>query len=36
MGNYKDIEVEFVERTLKLISQYESILNKFEFSEQYN
>lgn len=36
MGNYKDIEVEFIERTLNLISQYESILHKYEFTEQYN
>lgn len=26
MSNYKDIETEFVERTLGLIGQYESIL----------
>ena len=36
MGIYKDLEYEFVERTLNLISQYESILHKFEFKEQYN
>lgn len=36
MGNYKDIETEFVERTLGLISQYESMLHKYRFEEQYN
>lgn len=36
MGNYQDIEYEFVERTLLLIAQYESMLHKFDFKEQYN
>lgn len=36
MGNYKNLEVEFVERTLKLISQYEIYSQTLEFKEQYN
>lgn len=36
MGNYKNIEHDFVERTLRLISQYESLLHQYEFKEQYN
>jgi hypothetical protein len=36
MGNYRDLEYEFVERTLLLIAQYESMLHKFDFKEQYN
>jgi len=36
MGNYKNIETEFIERTLHLISQYESILHQYNFEEQYN
>lgn len=36
MGNYKNIEHDFIERTMKLIAQYESILYKYPFEEQYN
>jgi len=36
MGNYKNIEHDFIERTMKLISQYESILHKYPFEEQFN
>ena len=36
MGNYKDIEHDFIDRTLKLIAQYESVLHRFPFEEQYN
>lgn len=36
MGNYKNIEIEFIERTLELIAQYEGILYKYEFEQQYN
>lgn len=36
MGNYKDLEYEFIERTLLLIGQYEDIFPRFEFQEQYN
>lgn len=36
MGNYKELEYEFVERTLHLIAQYEGVLHKFGFKEQYN
>jgi hypothetical protein len=36
MGNYKDLEYEFIERSLSLISQYESIAPNFDFKEQYN
>ena len=36
MGNYKNIEHDFIERTMKLIAQYEGILHKYKFEEQYN
>lgn len=36
MGNYKNIEHDFIDRTMKLISQYDSILHKYPFEEQYN
>jgi hypothetical protein len=36
MGNYENIEIDFIERTLNLISQYDSILHKYEFEHQYN
>ncbi len=36
MGNYADLEYDFIDRTLRLISQYEQWLNRVEFSEQYN
>ncbi|WGQ13782.1 HEPN family nuclease [Sphingobacterium faecium] len=36
MGNYKNLETEFIERTLHLISQYESQMNRYPFAEQYN
>lgn len=36
MGNYKDLEFEFIERTLALIDQYQTRLNDYEFKEQYN
>ncbi len=36
MGNYKDIEHDFIDRTMKLIAQYESILHKYPFEQQYN
>jgi HEPN pEK499 p136 len=36
MGNFKDIETEFIERTLLLISQYEGVQRKFQFEEQFN
>jgi hypothetical protein len=36
MGNYKDIEHDFIDRTMKLIAQYETILHKYPFEEQYN
>lgn len=36
MGNYKDIEHDFIDRTMKLIAQYESILHRYSFAEQYN
>jgi hypothetical protein len=36
MGNYKDIEIDFVERTLALIAQYERALHKYKFAEQFN
>lgn len=36
MGNYKDLEYDFIDRTLKLIEQYEGYYKKFKFDEQYN
>ena len=36
MGAYEDLEYEFVERSLKLIKQYDGIWPKFPFKEQYN
>ncbi len=36
MGNYRELEYEFIERSLALIEQYESIYPKFDFKEQYN
>ena len=36
MGNYRNIDTDFVERTLELISQYESILHRYDFDKQYN
>lgn len=36
MGNYKNLEIDFVHRTLNLITQYENILHKYEYKEQYN
>jgi hypothetical protein len=36
MGNYHDIEIEFVERTLRLIEQYLGLVDQFTFDEQYN
>lgn len=38
MGNYRNIDTDFVERTLDpdLISQYESILHKYDFEKQFN
>lgn len=36
MGNYHDIEGEFIERTLKLIDQYYRVLKNYPFEEQFN
>lgn len=36
MGNYKDIEYDFIDRTIKLISQYHKNLEQYEFDEQFN
>jgi hypothetical protein len=36
MGNYKDLEYEFVERSLALIEQYNNISSELEFKKQYN
>jgi hypothetical protein len=36
MGNYHNLEYEFVERTLHLIAQYESLYHKYPYKEQYN
>lgn len=36
MGNYYQLEIDFVRRTLALIDQYEMVKNHFPFDEQYN
>jgi len=36
MGNYARLEVDFVERTLKLIKQYDRLKGQFPFDEQYD
>lgn len=36
MGNYRNIDTDFIERTLELISQYESVLHKYDFDKQFN
>lgn len=36
MGNYKNLEIEFVDRSIKLIEQYAGLCNSFPFKEQYN
>src|SRR6056297_404730 len=36
MGNYCNLESEFVNRTLRLIDQYYSVLNNYPFDEQFN
>jgi len=36
MGNFINIEHDFVERTLRLIAQYESIKHTYPFEEQLN
>lgn len=36
MGNYKNVDTEFIERTIYLIEQYEQMMHKYEFNEQYN
>lgn len=36
MGNYRNFEHDFIDRTLSLIAQYESILHRYKFEQQYN
>ncbi len=36
MGNFKNLESEFIERTLKVIAQYEVRQKGYNFDEQYN
>lgn len=36
MGNYRNLEKEFVERTLLLNAQYESDMYKYDFKDQLN
>jgi len=36
MGNYYQLEIDFVERTLNLIDQYEELKENFPFEHQYN
>jgi HEPN pEK499 p136 len=36
MGNYHNLESEFIERTMSLISQYYKIVDQYPFVEQFN
>jgi len=36
MGNYERLELDFINRTLALIAQYESDLHQYEFEQQFN
>ena len=36
MGNYRHIEIDFIDRTLNLIAQYEKDLHQYPFERQYN
>jgi hypothetical protein len=36
MGNYRNLEPEFVDRTLRLIDQYYGVLDNYPFEEQFN
>ncbi|MFQ6334007.1 HEPN family nuclease [Methylophilus sp. 3sh_L] len=36
MGNYQDLEYEFIERTIALINQYYASLDQYPFEKQYN
>ena len=36
MGNYRNFETDFIERSLELIAQYEVRLNEYDFEHQYN
>lgn len=36
MGNYQDIETEFIERTIRLIDQYYDVLEQYHYEEQFN
>lgn len=36
MGNYHNLESEFIERTMSLISQYCKTLDQYPFDEQFN
>jgi len=36
MGNYANLEAEFIERTINLIGQYTRLCKDFPFEEQYN
>ena len=36
MGNYAEIEIEFIERTIDLIEQYCSDLEKYSLEKQFN
>jgi hypothetical protein len=36
MGIYKNRETDFIQRTLRLVEQYEGVKDIFEFDEQYN
>ena len=36
MGNYYQLEIDFVRRTLDLIEQYEHLKDQFPFEQQFN
>ena len=36
MGNYRDLEPEFIERTMELVSQYHETMDQYPFEKQFN
>jgi hypothetical protein len=36
MGNYNNLELDFIERTIRLIDQYTDMIQELEFDEQLN
>ena len=36
MGNYRNLDHDFIERTMQLITQYDHLYHQFPFDQQYN